>query len=91
MTELDKDIRKKHDLRTRQGRADAEREQKSRNGGCGVVFITFLFTAGFLRIVVYLITVQLLGFEEFGNSDLLIFIPVVVAGYITAVSFYKDT
>ena len=33
MTELDKDIRKKHDLRTRQGQADAEREQKDRDEG----------------------------------------------------------
>ena len=50
MAELDKDIRKKHDLRTRQGKADAEREQKDRDEAwqyiadflCSFIFIYFL-------------------------------------------------
>ena len=37
MNELDEDIRKKHDLRTSKGKADAECEQKVRNDEVDVV------------------------------------------------------
>ena len=88
MKHISKDIRKKHDLRTRQGRADAEREQKDRDEGCLSIFITFFFYCCIVRIA--FLTVQLLGFEDFGKSDLHVFIGMAVAGFLAVKSIFTS-
>jgi len=57
---MDKDIKKKHDLRTTKGKADAEREQGTRNTEKGIdkLFHRLWF---FLKLTIIIFIVALIG------------------------------